>query len=437
MAIFKKTFGKPGTYLAHINGKRKAVTITKEDNLRKVATTNAMLEDGHLIPAPYGHVDENGIQPVPLFRSEEGLVDEKTRKKPRWDQAVNAGFWKKFEVADDGSIVGYLETDGDEKDENTHAGRIGKTYKQVSPFFVPKWTGGDGKTREDAILHVCLTNRATEPKQENFTPSDQELAVAMSLSEEDIVGGVQMSDDEPKSSKSNMDGGSSSQENPADEAEDDSSEEAEKKGDEEAIHNDKLSELILALRERLEIELPEDTTPENVVERLLIIISNIPKEESEGLPKSEPDDADPEPTPVVMSQDQNADKKAVALLNVALSGKKKELKDRVNAMVKKGQVGRKHADEQLLPAIDGIAMSLDDLSVEEDSFTFPKFPVEMSLDLLEERPGLTDQTDESDEMPEDLEHDALDLPEDMEPVGKKKVSQDDADEFLASIPALN
>ena len=87
MATFKKRVLTPGTYVYRdSSGKRRVKTVTPSEIQEMATTATEMLQDGLLIPAPYGHTDDKGTFPLPLFKGENGdLVDAKTKEASRWD----------------------------------------------------------------------------------------------------------------------------------------------------------------------------------------------------------------------------------------------------------------------------------------------------------------------------------------------------------------
>jgi hypothetical protein len=376
MATFRKIIARPGTYLArNLSGERVAKTITTED-IKKIADSgNAMLAAGHLIPAPYGHTDKNGTYPLPLSESDES---------PSWDHAVNAGFWKEFSIGDNGELVGTLEVDGDQEDPNSHAGRVGKTFRQTSALLAEKWVDGSGTTFNNAPLHVCLTNKAVERDQSNFEPVDAQsaLACAFALSMGDSVGGYE--DNIP-----------SSPEGPAESA-------------------DAINKLKTELKSKLGISLPEDTNPTNFFDRLIAILTNLKPKEEEGDMFSEPKDSEELSAPSVMSNDIHKDDPKMAfLLNNLVSSKKDSYKSRINELVKEGKVGRKYADDTLLPKVDAFSLSLDDINEEGNS---EKNYIELALETLEAKESLTESTDTQEPSGSEVPEEPVDMSDtDQEP----------------------
>jgi hypothetical protein len=372
MSTFRKVIARPGTYLAkNLTGGRTAKTLTKEDLQEIAKTGNEMLKSGHLIPAPYGHTDPKGVYPQPLFQQtadgKTELIDSQSNHSSRWDHAINAGFWTGFETDESGALVGTLEAEGDESNPETHAGRIGKTFKQTSALLASEWTDGKGIKFTNAPLHICLTNKAVEPDQKNFEPvkNDSTLAVAMTFSEDDLLN---MSLDGQDTSTAN-----------------DSSLPA-------SASPEIINKIREALKSKLKVTLPDDTDGTNFLDRFLTVLTNLQdKEDGEDL-FSEPKGTETLQSPTVMSTDSNptTDKRSEVLLSTLVENKKSSFKQRIETLVSEGKIGRKYADSVLTPAIDAFTMSLDDIT--EDGTFKPNY-IEMSLATLEEKDSLNTATE--------------------------------------------
>lgn len=434
MAEFRKRIIRPGKFLVKVPGtNQRKVKEFDKDYIREAYLTNTkMLEEGMLIPAPYGHSDGNKLIPVPLLSdpdSPEKFLDATSKKASRWDHAMNSGFWKRFDFDEKtGELFGVLEADGDENDPNSHAGRIGKTFRSVSPFILDEWVDGFGNTRPKAILHVAITNRPVDGTQPNFIQegSNPLTALAMSFCDDDFLGaaGSMMGDDEsnddekkPKKSESN----------------DDSSTPQEKSdiSVENSCNNAGYSAKIMeVLGSKLGLVLPEDTSDQNILERLLIVLSNLPDksgptETTEGLPKKPPEDAEV-PSQAIMSNETNDNPKAVAILAELTTTRKSRMKDKINSLVRAGKIGRAYADSTLVPMVDAFAMSLDDM---DESGAFPVSAIELSLDILENNDSLV--TSAKDGKPPKGAEMATE-PEDMND-HNEQASQEDIDAELARL----
>lgn len=427
---YKKTITAPGVYLGRtIDGKRKLQVVTKQKLKNAAKTANAMIEAGLLIPGPYGHTDSEGIHPIPLVRSMDGeLLDAKTKGQTSWDKAINSGFWNRFDFNEStGELEGYEEVEGDPEDQNTHAGRVGKTYKQVSPIIVDEWTDGDGRVWKDAILHVAVTNKAVQSNQKPFErvdPLHPELAIAMSLCTDDLVGGSSLSraflmDIEAKLAE---DSGSTTA--PSD------------SNVFPSVGPEVISKIRAELKTKLKVTLPEDTDPSNFHDRLLTILTNLePEEETETDFNKKPEGSETIASPTIMSQvtDPNAaplEKKLAGLLQNALSTRQLSCKTRINTLVSKGQIGRKYADEKLLPLANALVMSLEDIT--EDG-SIPPTALEMSLDVLEQNETLIDDPTKSDKTARPADSTSPDGASDMGDPNMDEVDDETVDEVLSGI----
>lgn len=448
MAVtFRKVIGRPGVVLPkNPLGKRKVKIVDKDYWKEVCKEANALLKDGNLIPAPLGHTDDNGVYPVPLVKGlNDSLLDAKTGEPSRWDHAVNVGFWgteKPFEVDEKtGELVGYLTAEGDPNDPNSQAGQVKSAYKQTSPF-IADWVDGEGKTRRNALLHVCLTNRAVQPNQKPFellTPSTKqseldtalekqgltapELAVAMALDEEDYTTGTMLKAKPKKVAAQNptVTGGSAAGsssgtakygtsgasgdmevgEGSGDGSDAGAGEEGEGyEGDPSAISQlqpQVINQITALFSQKFQIEFPQGTTPQNFADRLLTVLTSIPDEDSEEEDELEnmtvkPKDGQTSQSPTLMSQDNPDDiviakKSLESLTGLTASVLKLGYKNRVNAAVASGKIGKKRA-ANLESRIEGLALSLDGIDLDENGVL--QNSIELDLQDIEGEVGLLD-----------------------------------------------
>lgn len=402
---FKKKVARPGVVLPkNPLGRRQVKAIDREYLERVAATGNEMLKAGILIPMPYGHTDENGVYPIPLLQGVNGsLVDAKEGGVPRWDQAVNSGFACSFEIdPEDGGLVVESEHEGEKENQESHAGRVGTTFRQTSPF-ISDWTDGSGKHWKDAPLHICLTNRGVQHNQEEFklitddgAPNQEliskqgltspELAIAMSIDLDSYMD-KSLSDALALSADSDMEMLSQSISGISPEM------------------TNKIKEL---LKTKLGLTLPDDTDTNNLGDRLVTILTNMEtRKEGDDITQM-PNGTDAIQTPMIMADDLTpetnpddlviANKRANFLLSAFLEAKKKSLANRISKMIKQGQVGRPKGDA-LLGQVNGLALSLDDFDGEQA----PKTPLELALDMLEETDAIVDGDAEGQDAPEGAE----------------------------------
>ena len=424
VVTFKKKIAKPQTVLPkNPLGQRKVEHITPE-RLRKIADSgNKMLADGLLIPAPYGHTDDNGVYPLPLVRSTSGaLVDAKTGEQSRWDHAVNSGFWTGFEIdPQDNGLIGYLEAEGDVNDENTHAGRIGKTFRQTSPFFVD-WLDGSNVKREEAPLHICVTNRAVQNGQDNFelvkvtdknviVPDEEriaksglthpELAIAMALDPLEL----------------SLDG---------------SNDDVVKEG---PISPGMVGRIKALLKEKLDILLGDDTNSENIVDRIVTVLYNM-KPIEEGDEAGLAPDGSRILSPTIMSLDNaNPDdinllkKQNQSLLGMATTSVKTRITERITKLQKAGKIGKTYAENKL-NEVGAVALSLDDWDAEAGKVK--KLPIELALDEIEAAAGVSVMDPPTKVKEGEVEGFVPQEPDDMgdDPKNVKPASEEDVQDFF-------
>jgi len=444
---FRKVIGRPGVVLPkNPLGKRKVKIVDKDYWKEVCREANELLKDGNIIPAPVGHTDDNGVYPVPLVKGmNDSLMDAKTGEPSRWDHAVNMGFWgasKPFEVdPKTGEFVGYIDAEGDPNDPNSQAYQVKNNYKQTSPF-IADWVDGEGKTRRNALLHVCLTNRAVQPGQKPFellTPSTKqdeldaslakqglsapELAVAMAMDEEDYTTGT-LSPGKPKpksksfgSSNGSPSGGSSSGtakyssagtsgdqevgEGSGDGSDAGAGEEGEGfEGDPSAVSQlqpQVINQITALFAQKFQIDFPQGTTPQNFADRLLTVLTSIPDEDSEEEDELEnmtvkPKDGQTSQSPTLMSQDNPDDiviakKSLESLTGLTTLVLKQGYKNRVDAAVSAGKIGKKRATN-LESRIEGLALSLDGIEIDEKGVL--QNSIELDLQDIEGEVGLLD-----------------------------------------------
>lgn len=426
MAVLHKTIVRPGKYLVRtLSGDRAVRKLSKADLARAAKTGNEMIKAGILIPVPYGHSDGNKAVPVPVTRDLDDpsiLLDAKTGKPARWDHALNSGFIQRFEVGADGSLDGYIEAEGDVNDDKTHAGRLGKMFKQVSPLLLGEWIDGKGNLREMAPLHVAVTNKGVEFGQENFRamPEDQELSIAMSFSDDDLIA-LSTDDDGTESEKVDPNAKALETDSNKTTVETD-------KSSQPAMGPEIVNKVRTELKLKLNVTLPDDTDATNFLDRLLTILTNLEaKEEEEGEFDVEPEDGKPPKTPTIMSLDELESKKLNGALSTLAEKRKAEFKSRIERAVSKGRTGRAHADKKLLPLVEGFAMSLDDM---DDEGNFKPTAIEMALDALEDAEALIDEENPG-KVPDNGYTPGQ--PNDMRSPDDSEVSQKDVDEVLDEI----
>jgi hypothetical protein len=357
MSKFRKTIVKPSVY--RVNTKEgKQIRAVSSEFLKEVQeNTKEMMEAGIKVPAPYAHKDENGVYPGPILEQDGETVDAKTLKPVVWSSDFNAGFWDKFDL-DDTSIAGVLDSPNDD---------IGETIKDTSIYVDPEFTDGLGRTWKNVIRHVALVTNPVEPHQDNFTKiAEGEHSLAMSFSMVDEVGG------EGSVAAPDQNNASSGGE---------------------------VSAIVKLMSDKFGIEFPGDTSESNFIDRMLTVLTSIPNEEEgdEGF-TGKPKGAQTQSSPVIMANENEKvgtglekaellEKRANKLVEGYVFQLKSNFKDRINALIKKGKIGKEYAEQKLFPAVDALVMSLEDF---DDSGESVDTPLQMSLDMLESTEGFLD-----------------------------------------------
>jgi hypothetical protein len=224
MAKFEKVVLKEGKY-RQWNEKTKQyefVSVTPDRLNQLVDTFSKMKDRGIKVPGPWKH-DFN----ITAFTTgNNGLLKDSTE---------NAGFWDNLvtKVLEDGKLglVGTVDVPGDPDDPNTPAGKVGTTVQDTSIYTrrnVPVTDGSD-EVLEEAIMHIALVTHPIELGQENFQLKDEQDAC--------LVMSNMVNDDEEGSESPAM-----------------------------------LTQLISDLRDYCKIELPADTSIDNLVKYLSIAV---------------------------------------------------------------------------------------------------------------------------------------------------------------------
>jgi hypothetical protein len=401
MAIFRKLITTPNVYRIKTPKGVRIRAVTQELLNEMAETSQNMLDAGIKIPAPFAHKDEDGIVPSPT--TEDGETDVQTKQKKLWSSDINAGFWTKFETTNEG-LVGYVEV------PDKLADKIGTTIQETSVFMEPTFEDGLGRSWKNALRHVALVTNAVEPNQKNFELVDlsPEYSLSMSFSMSDAVG-EDKKPSPPKSGDSSQgsDTSAKSSSETADTSDEKNSSDDSNDNDKDKIGTGNIPEIVALLKEKLDYELPSDTTPENFLDRLRVLLTSIKKDEEEDEqdfkqnPKSKEkpggDDSEVRSSPVAMSNQDNKDnivvleKKLPKLLEKLLATVKETLTTRVQAALEAGKIGKKTAT-QMFTEVNALVMSLDDLDEEGE---FKKSKIEEKLEMAEDLSGFAgDETND-------------------------------------------
>lgn len=366
MAQFTKRIVRPGKYRIKKGDEEIIENLTRSRLKKMVDNSNKMLSKGIKIPAPLAHFDLNKKTPGPFRIKGSDSLDAKTGEPIGWRSDLNGGFWKSFELRDDG-LYGTVEVPGNKSDTNSLAYKVANTIKETSIFSVPDYVDQDGETYDgDTLFHVALVTTPVEPGQPNFIAQD-DLATAMAFSMADEV-------DPNKSSPPSKDGFGKSKDGKS-------------KGGEEISSQDQDSSLLsgactvedaIAALSSLGLVFPEDTDNTNFVERVCIVARQKQADSKGGDPNDSgstttpPSNPQVKPTSVAMSKDITQET-LDAVVKVASDTKKASLSTRAAAL--KARVNPEFYASDIEAQLNSFAMSLDQLTAVH--------PLETTISLLE------------------------------------------------------
>jgi hypothetical protein len=400
MPIFRKLIVTPQVYRVNTPKGRQIRAITK-DTLREVAQVNqSMIDAGIKIPAPFAHKDDEGIVPSPML---DGEIDAQTKQKKRWSSDINGGFWKKFEATDEG-LVGYVEV------PDKVAEKLGNTIQETSVLLEPEWEDGLGRKWKNALRHVALVTNAVEPNQKNFELVDlsPEYSLAMSFSMNDAVGG-----DSSKPEKKDSDPSAKSPSETADTSSEDNKSDDSNDKDKDQLGSGNIPEIVSLLKDKLDYELPSDTTAENFLDRLRVLLTSIKKDEEEEdddfkvNPKSKEkpgdDDAEVRSSPAYMADEsKNTDnltileKKSGKLLEKLQETFKALIAGRLQSALEAGKIGKRTFDNMTKELVT-LTMSFEDF--DEETGEFKKTKIEEKLEMAEDLAGFNGEQTTTNTLP--------------------------------------
>jgi hypothetical protein len=369
MPKFKKAIVKPGVHrVRRVDGKEEAEVIPAERIKTWAENTKRLIALGVKIPAPFVHQDKDHKLVTPLTIGTDGASLSDGYKaadlqQNAWDQSINSGFWEDYSVGPDGELIGVLDSPGAEDDDKTPAGKIGKTYRESSVFVLPSCTvrGADGNFHEigEHLAHVAVCLHGQEPNQSNFEPiaaTTKSLGMAMMFGMADMISpATQPNPGLPKYNQATPMGGVG------------------------LPQDEELNEL-LGLFQGVGISLPEDTTRDNLIERLRLVLRQKLADEQKQQQEEEsalarPADGTTKAPSIAMSATTAPDPGAsgaqatptkpgtaeAILMGMLHKDKRKSLTDRVNALVSSGRITKEYADTKLLPRVSAFVMSQADL----------------------------------------------------------------------------
>jgi hypothetical protein len=377
-----KQIVKPGEYLAVSgDGTRSPIKIDKDDVRHFQKTGNAMIAAGLPIRIPLNHLD---------YADPWDKDDEKAKAK---DVEFNKGFVTSFKIDKHNALWGELDIPDAE-----FANRLEGEIKFVSPKILPTFTDGHGKTWENCIAHVALTPTPVDHTQSPFGSKPEgvlSMSLPICLSLANIIKPKKPSE-KPSQMGHDMD-------KPNDEPKKDKPAE----GD----HFSKVKKL-LADYPGGGIKIPDDTTEDNFIERLCLVLEAVAHTVAQAMGDKKEDDmeepnmdkAKEEPYKVAMGLADNKDfialrdrlDRAEALLQIERGERAKErlkaVKHKIDSMVRMGQITKDKAGHWL-QTLEAKHMSLvvgEDRAVQKilDQMEFacecvePRVPLHMAHEAL-------------------------------------------------------
>lgn len=372
MHRFKKKIVSAGKHNAVKNGSTREMEEVNPDRLNHwVESFNQMrTELGYQIPNPAVHWDEEGKVPAPVTISENGeLIDPRNGKPITWRSDLNLGFWDKLFIDEDGDLAGEVEAPGDPADPNTPAGKLGTTIKHTSIGATKKYTDGTGKVWEDVLVHIASPVHPVEPNQKNFIPMDQGEFSLMSMST--LVGDYASDPGNTGETTTNTEAS-------------------------EGLSTQDPKEVLKLLKE-IGIDLPEDTSQDNFIERLGLALRQriaddkehdeniMPKPPKPATPQKQPPNSIEKPGPGIVTMSNQAEQTASDLtLDITMSAlakqAKKDCNKRIDALVEMGAL-KPEQKEKLFGGLEIFTMSQADFDPATKDFKQSKF--EFALDCIE------------------------------------------------------
>lgn len=381
-------------------GGNREVVITSERLSKWASSFEKQRNSGFRVPAPAFHDFEKGV-PVRIGSAEEGFLRKSTD---------NLGFWDYLWVdPETKTLKGIIDAPGDVNDPSTPAGKLGKTIRETSIYVTPKWKDGSNTEWDEPVMHIACVTHPIEKSQANFQPADNGMAIAMSFKAADSSNAPSPSG-EPSDPNKVL--GSKSSEMQV------------------SVDNGRISEVITLLKDVAKISIPEDTNQDNLVERLLIALSQKSLEnedEDEGGVEQPPEGAQLRNAPFVMSFTQKQiealskvtnpetgkpftqadlaasaqpdmevvmshprmkemERSSAILLATVTEQAKLNYRSRANALISSGRANKDHVEKKLYPMIDAVVMSFG-----ADGRPQP-LAIDAVLDVLEAAPAVVTPT---------------------------------------------
>jgi hypothetical protein len=417
MPKFTKKIVSPGVHrVRRVDGREEVEPITPERIRTWAENTKKLIALGVKIPAPFVHQDKDFKLATPLRIGSDGTSLSDVYKagdlqQNAWDTSINSGFWEDYQIGPNGELVGVLDSPGDEANDATPAGKIGKTYRESSVFVLPKCTVKDDQGNfhdvGEHLAHVAVCLHGQEPNQSNFEPVSSDtaksLGMAMMFGMADMISPASQAPAGKPNYGQSQTVGMPGMGPPPDE---------------------ELNEL-MGLLAGNNIILPEDTNRDSLIERLRLVLRQKLADEQKQQQEEEsalnrPADGMTKNPSIAMSgtvktDQQQSNASESILMGMLLKTKRKSLKERVDALVATGKCSKAYADEKLYPKVEGFKMSQADLL--EDGTDFKTSTLEELIEGLEAAQPLTGGSITSDpnynaQRPADSQ--LMDLPSDAE-----------------------
>lgn len=342
MPKYRKEIGPVDDYLTTgIGGGRRLERFTRARYEKMAETLKAMLAAGLRIPTPWGHTKAG---PLPVDKT-----DPAQPGKGFDDASNNAGWWEKIvfepDPADPEKGRCYAEMD---IPLAADAEKINTVCKEVSPIILDEFTDGKGRVWKDAPVQLALVTNPIVPGQKEFEPiMEGGFAIAMSHSV-----GFLMGQQTTFTESGNVPTA------------------AQKSSTSVDATDPSMADVLKALASLdTPLILPDDTTPENLPERIIIACTALAS-------KNDGDDNQLKPgeTPVqppigvalsALPEGFTMDQAQTAILKRASDVLRDTYGNRVKALIDSERVTKAYADTELTPLVTGFSMSFKPDGTEE------------------------------------------------------------------------
>jgi hypothetical protein len=230
----------------------------------------------------------------------------------------------------------------------------------------------------------------------------------MSFSMNDAVGG-----DSSKPEKKDSDPSAKSPSETADTSSEDNKSDDSNDKDKDQLGSGNIPEIVSLLKDKLDYELPSDTTAENFLDRLRVLLTSIKKDEEEEdddfkvNPKSKEkpgdDDAEVRSSPAYMADEsKNTDnltileKKSGKLLEKLQETFKALIAGRLQSALEAGKIGKRTFDNMTKELVT-LTMSFEDF--DEETGEFKKTKIEEKLEMAEDLAGFNGEQTTTNTLP--------------------------------------